>query len=64
MFQRFGGKGSLTDLINDKVVCRTAPATLGLLNTEMLKMLKQTKMSIRSNMSNYIKEEEKNVQNI
>ena len=41
VFWRFGGKGALTDLIselinqlnNDWVVCRTAPATLGMLIT-------------------------------
>ena len=27
----YGGKGSLSDLINDGGVCRTAPATPGLL---------------------------------
>ena len=30
VFSRFGGKGSLNKLINDKAVCRTAPATQGL----------------------------------
>ena len=35
-----GGKGSLTESIDesikDKAVCRTAPVTLGLLNTERI----------------------------
>ena len=33
MYQRLWGKGWITELVNDKGVCRTAPATLGLLNT-------------------------------
>ena len=36
MFWRFGGKGLLTESLNessnDEAVCRTAPATPGLLN--------------------------------
>ena len=32
-----GGKGSLTDWINYEAVCRTAPATLGLLKTHTVK---------------------------
>ena len=31
IFWRFGGKASVTDLINDGGVCRTTPATPGLL---------------------------------
>ena len=31
MFSRSGGKGSVTDPLNDGCVCRTAPATPGLL---------------------------------
>ena len=31
-FWRLGGKGLVTHLISDKAVCRTAPATPGLLN--------------------------------
>ena len=33
IFWRFGGNGWLTDWLNNKGVCRTAPATLGLLTT-------------------------------
>ena len=33
MFGRSGGKGSLSDLMSDGGVCRTAPATPGLLIT-------------------------------
>ena len=33
MFSRSGGKGSVTDPLNDGCVCRTAPATPGLLIT-------------------------------
>ena len=32
IFWRFGGKGLLTDWLNHEGVCRTAPATPGLLN--------------------------------
>ena len=34
VFQRFGGKLSLNQSVNDGGVCRTAPATLGLFNIE------------------------------
>ena len=33
VFWRFGGKGSLSYLVNDKAICKTAPATPGMLNT-------------------------------
>ena len=33
MFRRFGGKGSLIQSVSDEAVCRTAPATPGLLKT-------------------------------
>ena len=39
IFWRFGGKASVTDLFNDQVVCRTAPATLGLLIIYMLSVI-------------------------
>ena len=57
IFWRLGGKGSVTEWINDKCVCRTAPATPGLLKFSgfSLKLFPEDSPALQHNRKNNYK---------